>query len=178
MSPALTRYRVAIGWGAALAVLYLATPTPRSLVAGVPPALAGLLVRGLAAGTIRKGRELASSGPYAFTRNPLYLGSSLLTLGFAIMSGSLTAAGLLVGASAAVYPLIIRNEERELEGQYGEQYLAFRSRVPCFLPRTIGPGVAEGFSLRQFLENGEYNATLGFLAGAGLLTVKWWLFRS
>jgi protein-S-isoprenylcysteine O-methyltransferase Ste14 len=178
MSPPLTRYRVAIGWAAALAVLYLATPTPRTLTAGVLPALAGLLLRGVAAGTIRKGEELACSGPYAFTRNPLYLGSSLLTLGFAIMSGSLPAAGLLVGISAVVYPRIIRNEERELEAQYGDRFLAFRRRVPRFLPRTIGPGMAETFSFRLFLENGEYNATLGFLGAAGLLAAKWWLFPS
>jgi protein-S-isoprenylcysteine O-methyltransferase Ste14 len=178
MSPPLTRYRIGIGWGVALAVLYLATPNPRSIAAGLPVALAGLLVRGVAAGTIIKGRELASSVVYAFTRNPLYLGSSLLALGFGLMSGSPAAAVLLVGASALVYPAIIRNEERELLARYGDRFLEFRDRVPCFFPRAMGPGVARAFTFRRFVQNGEYNATLGFLAVTGFLAAKWWLYPS
>jgi len=92
----LFRRRVTLGWVIAIGVLYIAVPTARSLAIGIPLAVVGLATRGLAAGTIRKGSELARSGPYAFTRNPLYLGSSVLALGFGIMSGNLIGAALLV----------------------------------------------------------------------------------
>jgi hypothetical protein len=172
------KYRVALGWALALVVLFLAEPDPRSIAAGIPPALAGLTIRGVAAGTIRKGSALAEAGPYAFTRNPLYLGSSLLSLGFGIMSGTLAGVALLLVPSALLYPIIIRNEERELTARYGRRFLEYRDRVPCFFPRRVGRGVLDGFSLVRFRANGEYNAATGFLAAAGILILKYWLTRS
>jgi hypothetical protein len=170
----LVRSRVALGWVVALAALYFSSPDVRSLLMGIPVGLAGLMVRGLAAGTIRKGTELATSGPYALTRNPLYLGSSLLAIGFAIMSGSLLAAALLLAPSAIVYPVVIRNEERHLRRKYGRQFEDFCSRVPCFLPRRLSRTAWQGATFGQFMTNGEYNASLGFLAATLLLVARYY----
>src|SRR5262245_44785132 len=98
------RFRVPLGFVIAAAVLYFAAPTGVSILAGLPVALLGGLSRALAAGTIKKDRELATSGIYALTRNPLYLGSSLLAAGFAIMSASKLDAALLLIPSALIYP--------------------------------------------------------------------------
>lgn len=173
MIQGIARHRVALGWLVALAALYLASPNGVSLAAGAPLALAGLATRGLAAGTIRKGTELARSGPYAFSRNPLYLGSSLLALGFGVMSGSVLAAAVLLIPSALVYPLVIRNEERHLRERFGREFDAFRDSVPRFFPRRIDRRALESFTFGQFMANGEYNATIGFLAATGILTAKY-----
>lgn len=169
----ISRNRVVMGWVVALAVIYLAVPTPRSLLAGLPLALIGLAVRGIAAGTIRKGTVLTKTGIYACTRNPLYLGSALLAIAFSIMSGSLWAATLLLFSSAIVYPPVIHREESELRSRFGQDFDAFRSSVPCFIPRSISLGVVRVFSFRQFMTNREYNATLGCLAAIGILLGKY-----
>ncbi len=80
------RLRVPLGFLVAAAVLYFATPTTTSILIGLPVAIAGAAFRGMAAGVIRKDSQLATAGPYAWTRNPLYFGSSLLAVGFAVMS--------------------------------------------------------------------------------------------
>ena len=171
----LARHRVALGWAVALAVLCLAAPTACSLGLGIPLAAIGLAVRGVAAGTIRKGRALAQTGPYGLTRNPLYLGSSLMAVGFGVMSGSAAGAALLIAPSAALYPLIIRNEEAELRARFGPEFDEFRRRVPCFFPRRLRARVLGSFSLRQFMANREYNAAIGFLAATGVLAIKYLL---
>lgn len=168
----LLRSRIAIGWVIALATLYVSSPNMRSLVMGLPLALAGLVVRGLAAGTIRKGSELATTGPYGLTRNPLYLGSSLLAAGFGIMSGSPLGAAFLLVPSAIIYPIVIRKEERHLRQKYGRQFEDFRRRVPCFLPHRISLRALDSVTFGQFLANGEYNASLGFLAATLVLVAK------
>jgi hypothetical protein len=85
---------------------------------------------------------------------------------------------LLLVPSALLYPIIIRNEERELTARYGRRFLEYRDRVPCLFPRRVGRGVLDGFSLVRFRANGEYNAATGFLAAAGILILKYWLTRS
>lgn len=174
----LVRNRIAIGWVIALATLYVSSPNMRSLLMGLPLALAGLVVRGLAAGTIRKGNELATTGPYGLTRNPLYLGSSLLAAGFGIMSGSLAGAAFLLAASAIIYPIVIRSEERHLHQKYGRQFEDFRRRVPCFLPHRVSLRALDSVSFSQFLANGEYNASMGVLAATLVLVVKCYLSNS
>ena len=175
MISALSKHRITLGWLVALAVVYLAAPTPQSIAAGMPLALLGLLIRGVAAGTIRKGTTLARTGIYAVTRNPLYLGSSLLALAFGVMSGSLAGAAVLVLPSAAVYPLIIRNEEAELRSRFGRDFDTFKDAVPCFFPRRLSRHLLSSFSFQQFLANREYNAAIGFLAATGAMAAKYLL---
>jgi len=165
------KLRVPLGFIIAALVLYLARPTGISILAGLPFAIAGALLRGLAAGTIRKDSTLAMDGPYAWTRNPLYLGSFLLQLGFGAMSGSWMAAGLTILPSFVVYPNVIRNEEAHLSRLFPEEFQKYCAAVPRFVPRIRSTG--QSFSLNQYWNNREYNTALGFAAVLAVFVVKW-----
>ena len=165
------RLRVPLGFVIGAAVLYLATPTGFSIAIGLPIAIVGAAFRSLAAGTIRKDAQLATTGPYAWTRNPLYFGSLLLTLGFAVMSWNPIAAMLLLAPSAFIYPVVIRNEEAHLSRLFPEQFPLYRSKVPAFVPRFRSSDFR--FSLRQYMANREYNTVLGFSAALAVLVAKW-----
>jgi len=165
------RLRVPLGFVIALAVLYLATPSGLSILAGFPIAILGGLFRALAAGVIRKDSRLATSGPYAWTRNPLYFGSFLLGLGFGLMSGSLLAAGLTILPSFIIYPNVIRNEEAHLSRLFPDDFAEYCARVPRFLPR-IHP-VERSFAFSQYLANREYNTAFGFAAILAVFIAKW-----
>jgi protein-S-isoprenylcysteine O-methyltransferase Ste14 len=167
----LQRLRVPVGFVVGLSALYLAKPTGWSIAAGLPIALAGAAFRFLAAGTIRKNAELSTRGPYAWTRNPLYLGSSLLAFGFAVMSNSAGAAALLLAPSAIIYPNVIAREEEELEQLFPEEFPVYRASVPMFFPRFRPAPL--GFSLRQYVANREYNTALGFAGAMGVFLLKW-----
>jgi protein-S-isoprenylcysteine O-methyltransferase Ste14 len=125
-------------------------------------ALLGLLVRGYAAGHLRKHKQLATSGPYAFTRNPLYFGSMLFAAGFAVASHSWISAMLLAAYLAVFYPAVIRREQVELETLYGAAFVEYASRVPGFWPR-LTPATSGGahFSWAQYRQNREYEAAIG-----------------
>lgn len=164
------RFRVPFGFLVAGAVLYLATPTKTSIIAGFPVALIGAAFRGLAAGVIKKDSRLATSGPYAWTRNPLYFGSSFLALGFAIMSRHPVAAILLVVPSFIIYPQVIDREEEHLERLFGDEFRAYKRLVPRFFPRFRSAKVS--FSLPQYLANREYNTVLGLLAAFVVFAFK------
>jgi len=167
------KLRVPLGFFIAALVLYFAQPTGLSILAGFPFALAGAILRGLAASVIRKDSTLATSGPYAWTRNPLYLGSFLLQLGFGVMSGSWIAAGLTILPSFVIYPNVIRNEEAHLLRLFPAEFSDYCSRVPRFIPRFRS--TAGSFSRSQYLANREYNTALGFMAVLAVFAVKWWL---
>jgi len=163
-------FRVSLGFVVAAAVFYLASPTYASILSGLPIAIAGAVFRALAAGVIRKDSRLATSGAYGWTRNPLYFGSSLLALGFAVMSFNVIAAGLLLIPFALIYPRVIQNEEAHLERLFAREFQAYRSQVPRFLPsfRRSEPS----FSWSQYLANREYNTALGVFAGVTVLVLK------
>ena len=165
------RLRVPLGFVIAAAVLYLATPTGILILAGLPIALCGAILRTLAAGVIRKDSVLTTSGPYAWTRNPLYLGSSLLGLGFAMMSGSWIAAALIILPSFVIYPNVIQKEEAHLARLFPDSFRDYCKSVPRFVPRFRA---ANGtFSTQQYLANREYNTVLGFIAVLSLFILKW-----
>ncbi|MGD0909838.1 MAG: isoprenylcysteine carboxylmethyltransferase family protein [Candidatus Acidiferrales bacterium] len=141
------------------------------LICGVGIALVGLLLRGYAAGYLRKHQQLATSGPYAFTRNPLYLGSLLFAVGFSVASHSWISAGLLAAYLGAFYPMVIRREQAELESLYGTAFLEYASRVPAVWPRlspaTLGN---EHFSWDLYRQNREYEAAIGLVVA---MTILW-----
>ncbi len=173
----LARARVPLGFVLAAAVLYLAQPAMPMLAIGLPIAGTGIIFRGSAAGVIRKNTSLAQLGPYRVTRNPLYFGSFLLALGFAIMSGNLVAGVLLVVPSALIYPVVIKSEEAYLRDSFGSEFDEFRRRVPCFLPRRIPSKIFESFSLDCYRANREYNAAIGFVSMMVILWLKYVLTR-
>jgi len=164
------RWRVPVGYPVAAASFYLAHPSVHSMIIGGAVALVGLAVRAAASGYLHKNSELAMSGPYARTRNPLYFGSVLLAVGFSIVSRSWIVAALLCVYFAVFYTLTIRREGRELSGIYGTVYAGYAARVPAFLPslRAVHLG-HDKFSWSQYLRNREYRATLGAVAAMALL---------
>ena len=156
------RWRVRVGYPVGIAAFWFARPQVMWVLCGVGVAFLGLLVRGYAAGFLRKHKQLATSGPYAFTRNPLYFGSMLLAAGFSVASHSWISAALLAAYLAVFYPVVIRREQAELETLYGSAFLEYASRVPAFWPRLI-PAKANGehFSWAQYRKNREYEAAIG-----------------
>ncbi len=167
------RWRVRLGYPLALACFLLAQPTLAALAAGGAIGLIGLALRAAAAGHLRKFEELATSGPYAWTRNPLYFGSALLAAGFVVAGRSWPAALLTFVYFAALYPAVMRREEEELRVRYGTEFADYAARVPLFWPRWprgTRPGVR--FSPELYRRNREHQAAIGFLAVIILLVLK------
>jgi hypothetical protein len=158
-----TRWRAPLGYPTAALCLWLAHPTFRSALIGSALALTGLLIRASAAGHLRKREALAHTGPYAHTRNPLYLGSALMAAGFALASRSWIAAGVLTLYFGAFYAQVMRREESELRAQYGKAFDDYAAAVPLFWPRLRGGTAAGGtqFSFAQYMRNREYEAAIG-----------------
>jgi len=175
------RWRVRAGYPVGLAYLALAAPTRCSILCGLIVAAFGLIVRGAASGHLRKDRELATTGPYACTRNPLYLGSAFLAAGF-IVAGHSWIAGVLVAVYFGVfYYAVIKNEEADLRARFGATFEDYARRVPLFFPRAPLPKVADAasadkkFFWAQYAKNREYKALIGTIAGLGLLFLRMWV---
>lgn len=170
------RIRVPLGFAFAAAYIWLARPTMLSIVIGSCVVLAGLCIRALASGHVEKNEVLTTSGPYAHTRNPLYLGSLVLAAGFLIAARSwwlpLIAAALLF----AVYFPVIRSEEAFLRARFPE-FDDYASQVPRLLPRLRPFGSRpNSFSWHLYWKHREYNAALGAaLMIAALLAKSMWL---
>lgn len=135
-----SRLRVVFGYAVAVVVLLLARPTPDSLLAALPFTVLGEGLRLWASGHIEKTQRLATGGPYAHTRNPLYLGSALIALAVAVACASLAVAACEVLYLAAFYPSVVREEADFLRRKFGEEYDVWARAVPMFLPRLVPAG--------------------------------------
>ena len=170
------RIRVPLGFVFAVLYFWLARPSWRSLMLGAIVVAPGLLIRALASGHVRKNEALATSGPYAYTRNPLYLGSLLMGVGFAVAARSWWVGVALVVMFFAIYLPVIRDEEAFLRRTFPE-FEEYARRVPRMFPRltlhsTNQKEVPAGFSLDLYLKHREYNALLGAMAMTAALIVK------
>jgi protein-S-isoprenylcysteine O-methyltransferase Ste14 len=155
------RWRVRLGYAAGLAALGLARPDVVLLVAGFAVAFLGECVRLWASGHIEKTVRLATGGPYAHSRNPLYVGSVLMGIGMGVAAGSPWVALAILLYFAAFYPSVIRSEARFLEGKFGETYAAWAREVPLFLPRVTPAGPRESrFSWDRIRANKEWRTAL------------------
>jgi len=159
-----------MGYPVGIAAFWFARPQPKWLFLGVAIAALGLLLRGYAAGHLRKHKQLATSGPYAYTRNPLYLGSVLLAAGFCVTSHSWISTALLAAYLMIFYPVVIRREQTELKTLYGEAFGEYASRVPPFWPR-LSPATSssERFSWALYRQNREYEAAVGLVVAMAIL---------
>jgi protein-S-isoprenylcysteine O-methyltransferase Ste14 len=155
-----------------LAAFWFARPQFKWLLCGAGVAILGLLLRAYAAGHLRKHEQLAISGPYAFTRNPLYLGSVLLAAGFSVASHSWISTLLVAAYLAIFYPVVIRREQSELKTLYGAAFVEYASLVPAFWPR-LSPAMAskERFSWPLYRQNREYEAAIGLAVAMAILWV-------
>ncbi len=166
------RVRVPMSFALAIAYVWLAHPTKASLLAGALLLLPGLLLRGLAAGHVQKDRELTTSGPYAYTRNPLYLGSLILAAGFALAARSVWILGLLFLMFFAIYAPVIAGEERYLRQTF-PGYDDYYRNVPRFGMRLTRYGNQPGaFSSALYRKHREYNAIIGCVVVLSVLIVK------
>jgi hypothetical protein len=161
--PAWARWRAPIGYPLAALCLWLARPTFRSILIGSALIVLGLLIRAAAAGHLRKREALAHTGPYARTRNPLYLGSAFLAAGFAVASWSVLVTVLLALYFGIFYAQAMRREEWELREQYGKTFDDYATTVPRFWPKfAVEPSLnGNRFSFAQYVRNREYQATIG-----------------
>ncbi len=167
------RWRVPLGFAVSIAYLVLARPTPGYLAAGSVLVMLGLAVRAWAAGCLEKSARLATGGPYAHTRNPLYLGSSLMGAGFALAGRSIVMAAALGALLTCIYAPVMRREVEFLEGRFGDDYGRYAAQVPLFLPRLRRAAIsAERFQWSRYRKNHEYEAALGCAAGIVFLVLR------
>jgi protein-S-isoprenylcysteine O-methyltransferase Ste14 len=174
------RIRVPLGFLTAIVFLVEVArrpPHPIAIAWSLALVLPGLALRAAASGTVKKNRELAVTGPYAYTRNPLYLGSTLIAAGFALALLSWPVALLLAVGFAAIYIPVIASEERFLRATFPE-FESYCRSVPRFIPRLtaakmpressqasvsepVTKAATGGFSFALYLKHREYNSALG-----------------
>ena len=173
------RIRVPLGFVFAVLYFWLARPTWRFLAFGAILIVPGLLIRALASGHVRKNEALATSGPYAYTRNPLYLGSLLIGIGFAVAARSWWVGLALFVMFFAIYLPVIRDEEAFLRQKFPE-FAEYAQRVPRMFPRmfpriappSVPPDTTAGFSFDLYLKHREYNALIGSVLLTCALVIK------
>ena len=174
------RWRVPLGFFSAAVFFVFARPTVRTLIAGAGISVVGLFIRAWAAGHIRKNAALAISGPYAFTRNPLYFGSFLLGLGFTVSAGRWQLGVLFAVLFLGIYLPVMRVESATLAELFGDNYRRYADAVPMFVPRLSpfrGDNTRTDFDKSLYLKYREYRAALGLLIAWGLMALKAYYLR-
>ena len=167
MTRLLARFRVFLGFVFAAVVIWLASPTLNSLLLGAGIAIAGECLRLWAAGHLEKGKEVTRSGPYRYTRHPLYLGSSTIGMGIATASNNLIVAAIVVAYIALTLTAAMRSEEAHLREKFGDAYDAYAEKRATPMDRP--------FSWSRAIGNREHHTMLGLGTGLALLAVKWWM---
>ncbi len=171
------RIRVPLGFAFAVLYLWRARPTWLWLAAGAAIAAMGLVVRAVASGHVNKNEELATTGPYALVRNPLYLGSIIVAIGFGVAARDLVIALVIVALFALIYVPTIRSEEEYLRNRFTE-FEAYAQAVPRLAPRSLRfGGMTQGFSRELYLKHREYNAFIGAAVVLAALVAKLLWFR-
>jgi protein-S-isoprenylcysteine O-methyltransferase Ste14 len=174
------RIRVPLGFVFAGVFLWLAEPTWKTMLLSLLLVVPGVWLRAYAAGYVRKNAELTRTGPYAYTRNPLYLGSMMIAFGFAVGAASWIIFIALAILFIAIYIPTIQGEEGYLREHFAG-FDEYAGKVPRLLPRLTAaefPANANAsggrFSAEQWRHHREYNALMG--AGAIYLALAVRLF--
>jgi protein-S-isoprenylcysteine O-methyltransferase Ste14 len=169
----LQRLRVPLGFLFAIVFLIFAKPTILSIAIGGGIALIGVAIRAWSSGHIRKAQELAVSGPYAFTRNPLYVGSFILGVGFTIASGVWWLALVFSALFIGIYLPVMRVEAEDIRAMFGKDFDEYERDVPLFLPR-YKPWKKTGvkFDFQLYLRYREYRAAIGAAVAVAVLAAK------
>jgi protein-S-isoprenylcysteine O-methyltransferase Ste14 len=168
------RLRVPCGFLLLIAFAWLSRPSVRSMFIGIPVSIIGLLLRAWATGHLEKDERLAITGPYAYTRNPLYIGTLSVALGIVIASRNIWLALIFLVSFLLIYLPSIELEEQHLRDIFPE-YVAYAARVHRFLPLAKWQGRGARFSFALYLRNQEYKALLGFLVAVAWLISKPWI---
>jgi len=175
------RWRVPLGFLCAALFFVFSRPRPLTMAIGGAFALPGLALRAWATGHLRKNDALATTGPYAYTRNPLYLGSFVMGVGFTIASGRLILGVIFAALFLGIYVPVMRVESATLTQLFGERYLKYVQEVPLFLPR-LSPYRDDAkdrntFDAALFKRYREYRAAIGMTVAWALLALKALYFR-
>lgn len=178
LSKFLQKYRVLAGFVASAIFIVYCRPTIPTLAAGAAVATLGILLRAWALGHLKKERRLDTSGPYAYTRNPLYLGTFIIAVGFGIASGVWWLFLLLFAFILSIYFPVIYVEAEELESWLGDEYREYAANVPLLFPRlTPWKKTERDFDFQLYLRHREYHAAIGLTVAVALLAVKAYLFN-
>jgi protein-S-isoprenylcysteine O-methyltransferase Ste14 len=171
------KMRVPAGTVLGIVFLMLMHPSVRSLWIGAAIALIGALLRFWAAGHIVKGKVLTRSGPYAFSRNPLYLGSFFMALGVVIGGQGYWLLPIFALFYLTFYLPVMRAEEQELLGVYGDAFVEYSRKVPLFIP-SFRPGGyrVSGFQWSRIVLNREYRTVIGLALAEAFLILKYFFF--
>ena len=157
--------RVAMGFIIGILLLLLASPTKISLLLGLPFAVLGEVIRTWSSGVISKNHELATEGPYALSRNPLYVGSFTMALGVSIMTGSLLLIVVVPVMFYLVYDALVRTEEKVLMELYPDTFMDYCSKVPRTLSLKNWPVEPTNYDVRRMvMKHKEWQAWLGLYA--------------
>jgi protein-S-isoprenylcysteine O-methyltransferase Ste14 len=167
------RLRVPSGFLLVAVFAWFSRPTTDSLMLGVPLAIAGLALRAWAAGYLAKNQRLVTGGPYAYTRNPLYVGTLLVAAGVTVSARSLGLGVLFAAVFIFVYLPVIQNEQQHVRRLFPE-FDRYAAEVPVLWPqlRAYRGGSGERFQMGLYLRNQEYQAAAGYLAGMVFLLWK------
>jgi protein-S-isoprenylcysteine O-methyltransferase Ste14 len=168
------RWRVPLGFACAVVFVYFAIPSTWILVAGAAVAVPGLLLRAWASGHLRKNETLATTGPYAYTRNPLYLGSFLIGLGFTIAAGQVLLMIIFMVMILGIYLPVMRVESATLATLFGKKYDRYAKEVPLLFPRFSPYRRTSDvrFDRNLYLRYREYRAAVGVVIVWMLLAAK------
>jgi protein-S-isoprenylcysteine O-methyltransferase Ste14 len=167
---AVAKLRVLSGFLMVAAFLWLSAPTWTSLAWGLPLSALGLMLRAWAAGHLEKNRALAESGPYAYVRNPLYIGTLAVAAGFVIASRRWELGLLFVAVFLLIYLPVVELEEQHLRSLF-PSYVDYAQRVPRLWPRLMSNS-SKPFRFEVYVRNQEYQALAGFLIGVAVLIWK------
>jgi len=177
-------HRIALSFIAGGVILYFATPSPTTILAGIPFIFTGEALRTWASGFIKKDKELTQWGPYALSRNPLYLGNFLIGIGFSIVAGNLLLFLLFLIAFTLIYTVTIKNEESRLLARFGYTFIEYRGRVPVFFPippfsKHTSPSTVQrgnndnrSFDWQLVLGHREHHTWLGILGCLAIFIIK------
>lgn len=160
----LARYRVTLGFVVGVICFALARPTWNTFFYGAAIAIPGELLRLWAAGHIDKGREITRSGPYRFVRHPLYLGSTIMALGFALASGSMVVVLLVMTYMVATLAAAMLTEERALDEKFQGAYSAYKE--------GRAQAVERPFTWARVVANREYRGAAGLVLGLAFLAIR------
>lgn len=165
------RIRVPLGFAFAIVYLWLARPSAMSIAIGSVIVAVGLAIRAVASGQLRKNEALAVSGPYSYTRNPLYLGSIVMAVGFALAARNWWIWVSLAILFVLIYVPVIRSEEQFLGSTFPD-FESYAARVRRILPRWSGESLTADFSRDLYLKHREYNALIGAVLMILAITIK------
>lgn len=172
------RIRVPLSFLCVIFYFWLAQPSFRSLLLSLVLVVPGIFLRSYASGHVTKNVQLTTTGPYGYTRNPLYFGSILIAFGFAVAARSVWIVLVFLVLFLIIYWPVILDEEQYLRAQF-PGYETYARRVPRLIPRLGRPqtGIDGKFSFELYRKHREYNSVLGAICMYLVLVARIILWR-